>query len=57
MKPVLKSFQDLPRPTATLTNCMECFGRGQIKLWPPGHEERACMARCEQCSGLGKVRA
>jgi DnaJ-class molecular chaperone len=37
--------------------CEECRGRGVIKLWPPGHEERACMARCEQCSGLGRVRS
>lgn len=57
MKPVLKSFHDISRPASTLMACSECFGRGLIKLWPPGHEERACMARCEQCSGLGKVRA
>jgi hypothetical protein len=38
-------------------NCEECRGRGYIKLWPPGHQERACMARCEQCSGMGKVRS
>lgn len=37
--------------------CPEFLGKGMIKLWPPGHEERACMARCEQCSGMGKVRA
>lgn len=40
-----------------VVNCAECRGRDVIKLWPPGHEERACMARCEQCSGLGRVRA
>lgn len=37
--------------------CQECRGRGMIKLWSPGHEDRATMARCEQCSGFGKVQA
>jgi hypothetical protein len=37
--------------------CPECLGRGMIKLWSPGHEDRATMARCEQCSGFGKVKA
>jgi hypothetical protein len=55
--PILKSFQDLPRPPPVRVSCSECFGRGMIKLWPPGHQERACMARCEQCSGFGKVKA
>lgn len=38
-------------------SCEECHGRGYVKLYPPGHPERACMARCEQCSGLRTVKA
>lgn len=52
---VPKPLPDVPRPARV--KCPECFGRGLIKLWPPGHEERACMARCEHCSGFGKVGA
>lgn len=49
----IKPLPDVPRPARV--KCPECSGRGLIKLWPPGHEERACMARCEHCSGFGKV--
>lgn len=55
-RPLLKLPADI-QPISSRVNCNECHGRGYIRLWPPGHEERACMARCEQCSGMGKVRA
>jgi DnaJ-class molecular chaperone len=35
--------------------CPECLGKGWIALWPPGEPRRASQARCEQCSGFGRV--
>jgi len=36
--------------------CCECHGRGLIKLWSPGKQATTTVwARCEQCSGLGRV--
>jgi DnaJ-class molecular chaperone len=54
-RPVLKLPTDIQR--ISRINCDECHGRGYIRQWPHGHEERTHMGRCEQCSGLGKVRA
>jgi hypothetical protein len=50
-KAVKNPAETAPNPKNCRT-CPECFGKGYIKLWPPGHPERAIMARCEQCSGL-----
>jgi len=41
--------------TGPRVDCSECKGRGLIKLWSPGKPHTICMARCEQCSGFGKV--
>lgn len=43
-------------PQARL-DCAQCAGKGMVALQQPGKPHTASMARCELCSGFGRVRA
>ena len=53
-RPALKSLREIPAVVG-YDVCQECVGRGLIKLLSPGKPHTTSMARCEQCSGFGKV--
>ena len=56
-RPLNRALQYPPPAPPALTACAQCAGKGLVALHKPGKPHTASMARCEECSGFGRLRA